>query len=99
MGIEVSMLTRRKWLASAAAAGVAVPPIFARVGDTVGLEIYSLRGEMKKSVPKTLATIRKMGFEDVEVPGLYGMTPAAFRAELDRAGLKCSAAVVTWERF
>ncbi len=92
------MITRRMWMASTAA-GLAARPLFGRVADSVGLEIYSLREEMKKSVPKTLATIRRMGFKDVEVPGLYGMTAKAFRAELDRAGLKCSAMVVPWERF
>jgi len=91
------MITRRTWIASAAA--FAARPLFGRVGDTVGLEIYSLREEMKKSIPKTLATIRSLGFQDVEVPGLYGMTAAAFRTELDRAGLRCSAMVVPWDRF
>jgi sugar phosphate isomerase/epimerase len=72
---------------------------FGRVADSVGLELYSLRDEMKNSVPKTLATVRRMGFTDVEVPGLYGLTATDFRKELDRAGLKCSAVVVPWDRL
>ncbi|MBI1766109.1 MAG: sugar phosphate isomerase/epimerase [Acidobacteria bacterium] len=55
----------------------------------VGVQLYSLRGEFKNAgVPATLARIRAMGIREIETAGYYGMTAAAFRSELDKAGLK-----------
>lgn len=54
----------------------------------LALQLYSLREELKKDVPGTLAKVKAMGFRNVEMGGYYGLTPQQFRAELDRAGLK-----------
>ncbi len=54
----------------------------------LGLQLYSLRAELTKDVPGTLAKVREMGFRDVEMGGTYGLTPQQFRAELDKAGLR-----------
>lgn len=64
-----------------------------RFRGPLGIELYSLRREMAKDVPGTLATVRRLGFGEVEVPGFYNLTAAAFRKELDRAGLKATAMV------
>ncbi|MFN0124998.1 MAG: sugar phosphate isomerase/epimerase family protein [Blastocatellia bacterium] len=56
----------------------------------VGLQLYSVRRELQKDVPGTLAKVRQMGFRTVEGGGGYGLTTAQFRAELDKAGLKCA---------
>jgi sugar phosphate isomerase/epimerase len=63
------------------------------VPGPLGLELYSLRREISKDVPGTLALTRKLGFSEVEVPQLYGLSPRRFRAELDKAGLRCTAFV------
>jgi sugar phosphate isomerase/epimerase len=63
------------------------------VPGPLGLELYSLRREMTKDVPRTLALTRKLGFSEVEVPQLYGLSARQFRAELDKAGLRCTAFV------
>ena len=55
---------------------------------SLALQLYSLRAELKKDVPETLAKVKAMGFTNVEMGGYYGLTPAQFRAELDKAGLK-----------
>lgn len=53
-----------------------------------GLQLYSLRNVFKeRGVPATLDLVRQWGFKYVEVAGTYGMTPAAFKAELDQRGL------------
>lgn len=76
------------------ALGAPALPSFAKgVPGPLGLELYSLRRDMLKDVPKTLAFARRLGFAEVEVPGLYGLTSAQFRQDLDRAGLKCTAMV------
>jgi sugar phosphate isomerase/epimerase len=54
----------------------------------LALQLYSMREELRKDVPGTLAKVRAMGFRNVEMGGYYGLTPQQFRAELDKAGLK-----------
>lgn len=54
----------------------------------VGLQLYSLRESFKQDVPGTLDKVRDLGFKYVELAGTYGMTAAAFKAELDRRGLE-----------
>lgn len=54
----------------------------------LGLELYSLREQLKKDVPGTLAKARAMGFADVEVAGTQGKTADEYAALLKKAGLK-----------
>ena len=65
----------------------------------LGLEIYSFRRELAKDLAGTLALVRRMGFNEVEVPALYGLTARAFREQLDRAHLKCTAMVAQHDRL
>ena len=55
-----------------------------------GIQLYSLRNQLQKDVPGTLKYIRESGYTDVETAGFYGLSPADFKKELDRAGLKCT---------
>ena len=64
-----------------------------------GLEIYSLRFELKKDVPKTIALMKQMGFKDLEVSDYYGMTPKTFKTELNKNGLTCSSMIFGYNRF
>jgi sugar phosphate isomerase/epimerase len=61
-----------------------------KLSDAIGLEIYSLRAEAERDLPATLASIRKFGITEVEVPGLYSRNAAEFRKLLDDAGLKAT---------
>jgi sugar phosphate isomerase/epimerase len=65
----------------------------------IGLELYSFRNELPKDVPGTLAKIKAMGINEVEVAGYYDLTPEQFRAELDKAGLKATGALLGFDRF
>jgi sugar phosphate isomerase/epimerase len=59
-----------------------------RVFKTVaGLQLYSVRAQMEKDVPGTLAKVRDWGIRFVELAGTYGMTPQQFKGELDAHGL------------
>ena len=60
----------------------------------VGLQLYTVRDEMSKSVPETLKAVKAMGYDYVEPAGLFGYSYADFRAELDKAGLKAICAHV-----
>ena len=65
----------------------------------LGLEIYSLRRKFASDIPGTLALVRNFGFEEVEVPNFYGLTTRAFREQLDRAHLRCTAMVAQHDRL
>lgn len=64
-----------------------------------GLEIYSLREEMKKDVPAALAMIKQMGINEVEIPGYYNLTPAQFKAALQKAGLQPTSILFDYSRY
>lgn len=59
----------------------------------IGLELYSVRGELQKDLPKTLSTVAKQGYEVVEFfsPYLGWTFPYAkdVRTQLDELGLRC----------
>lgn len=78
-GLGVAVAGRRHGLA----AGTEKAPL--------GLQLYSLRDQLAKDLPGTLAQIRAWGIEEVESAGFYERTAAEFSAELKRAGLRCRA--------
>ena len=59
----------------------------------IGLELYSVRGELGKDLPKTLNEVAKMGYEDVEFYSPYYGWKAPYakevRAQLDDLGMRC----------
>ncbi len=64
-----------------------------------GLQTYSLRYDAGKDLPGTLALIRKMGFEEVEVSGFHGRSAAEYRRLLDDSGLKATAMMADYTRL
>jgi len=93
------MINRREFVTGLAAVGL-TSNLYAKDHGSkidVGLELYSLREDMKRDVPGTLARVRQMGFDHVEVPNLYGLTALEFRRALDRAGLKATAMVAPYK--
>lgn len=84
-------LSRRSFLAIAAAT-----PILASAKDRripVGLELFSVRNELKKDLMGTVRGVAKMGYQCVEFYApYYGWTTdyaKQVRAELDTLGIKC----------
>jgi sugar phosphate isomerase/epimerase len=59
----------------------------------LGLELYSVRGELKRDLPNTLRTVAKIGYEAVEFYAPYFDWTTAYarevRALLDSLGLRC----------
>lgn len=57
----------------------------------VGVQLYSVREEAAKDLPKVLEAIGKMGYKGVEFAGYYGWDkdPKRLRKLLDDNGLKC----------
>jgi sugar phosphate isomerase/epimerase len=93
------MINRREFVTGLAAVGLTSNLSANDHGSriNVGLELYSLREDMKRDVQGTLARVRQMGFDHVEVPNLYGLTALEFRRALDRAGLKATAMVASYK--
>ncbi len=53
----------------------------------VALQLYSIRTDMEKDVLSTLKAVKEMGYDGVELAGLYGVAPAQMKAYLDEVGL------------
>ena len=87
-------LSRRAFLSMTAAAPFAVSAALKGADKIpVGLELYSVRGELAKDLLGTVAAVGKMGYEVVEFYAPYMQwTPARakeVRKVLDDNGLKC----------
>lgn len=52
-----------------------------------GLQLYSIRDYMEKDAPGTLEQVKAMGYNYVELAGLYDLSPAEFKVLLDQTGL------------
>lgn len=55
----------------------------------LGVQLYSVRNECEKDLPKTLETIAKIGYQGVEFAGFYGYSAADLKKLLDDNGLLC----------
>jgi sugar phosphate isomerase/epimerase len=94
------MTTRRGFL-QAIAGGAALGTKARAAGKRIpfGLQLYSLRHQLEKDVPGTLAKVKAMGFDDVETAGTYGMSVADFAAALKKAGLAARSGHFDYQRF
>src|SRR5271165_2876380 len=87
----MNTLSRRSFLATSAAA----PLAFAAKGKhiPVGLELFSVRNELKEDLTGTVTKVAQMGYEDVEFfAPYYSWTPAQakdVRKLLDDLGIRC----------
>jgi len=55
----------------------------------VAIQLFSLRRQCEQDLEGTLAYIREVGFEGVELAGFYGRTADQFKALLDENSLAC----------
>ena len=102
-------MRRRHFLRSlgASVAGVALAPrlgyalgIPARRLARVGLELYSVRNAMKRDPEGTLAAVRAIGYDDVELLWSFDnfdRTPKQVRVTLDHLGLRAPSAHIAPE--
>ena len=71
--------------------GISSPP--AKIARP-GLQLYTLRSEMEKSVDATLAKVAQLGFKEMEFAGYFKKTPAQIAALLQANGLTAPSAHV-----
>ena len=57
------------------------------IKDSAGLQLYSVRAQLDKDVPGTLAEVQGWGVKYVELAGTYKLSPADFKAQLEAHGL------------
>ena len=68
--------------------------------DRIGLELYSVRDQMRSDPEATLAAVRAIGYTDVELLwsfGNFGRTTEQVRASLDKEGLRAPSAHIAPE--
>ncbi len=54
----------------------------------LGLQVYTIRDDAEKDFPGAMAKVRRMGYDGVELAGLYGHTPREIGAAIQNAGLR-----------
>jgi len=60
--------------------------------QTIGMQLYTVRGELEKDFDGTLANVAAIGYKEVEFAGYFGRTPQEVRDALKRHGLVSPAA-------
>ncbi len=59
-----------------------------RIAGDLGLQLYTVRGEMASDVPATLARVAEIGYREVEFAGYFGHPPSRVRELLAANGLR-----------
>jgi sugar phosphate isomerase/epimerase len=65
----------------------------------VALQVYSVREEAGDNFVKVMQEIKKMGYDGVELAGLYGLSPEEVRDVLKEVGLTPISAHVPYSEF
>ncbi|MBX3132049.1 MAG: sugar phosphate isomerase/epimerase [Gemmatimonadaceae bacterium] len=83
-------------LGAAALAASALPRALrafpaSRALDGVGVQLYTLRNEMRADPEGTLREIARLGYQEIEWWGDWGRSPSVLRSQLDALSLKAPA--------
>ena len=62
----------------------------------IAVQVYSVRDDAAADFKGTLQKLKDMGYDGVELAGLYGMTAAEVRAALDEVGIPAISAHVPY---
>src|SRR5687767_9049721 len=65
--------------------------------ERVGIQLYSVRNDMQRDMPGTLARLAQIGYREVEFAGYFGRTPQQVRQMLDSNGLSAPSTHVPYE--
>jgi sugar phosphate isomerase/epimerase len=82
--------------ASLVAADAGIGPSFK---GPIGLQLYSLREQFGKDVPRTLDEVKSFGIKYAELAGTYGVAPEKFKEDLTARGIKPISAHFGYERY
>ena len=93
----MASLVKIKLGACLLAALLAAPLTAAQAAPRIGVQLWSVKDDVKHDFEGTLTKLAALGFDGVEFAGQFGRfdnDAKALRAFLDRAGLKCAGAHV-----
>ncbi|WP_064505524.1 sugar phosphate isomerase/epimerase family protein [Defluviitalea phaphyphila] len=65
----------------------------------IALQVHSIREEAKKDFKKSMKSVKDMGYDGVELAGLYGYTPEYIKEHTDSIGLEIISAHVPYEEI
>lgn len=65
----------------------------------IAAQVYSVRQEAEADFAGVMAALKEMGYDGVELAGLYGKSPQEIKNCLDEAGLTAISAHVPYEEF
>lgn len=82
--------------------GASLPAMAAGAAPRIGVQLWSVKDEIKRDFEGTLTRIAGLGFQGVEFAGEFGPykdDPAGLKAFLDRHGLQCAGAHVPFAQL
>lgn len=65
----------------------------------IGIQVYSVRDAAEKDFKGTLQALKEMGYDFLELAGLYGMSFEKARAAVEEAGIPVLSAHVPWDEL
>jgi sugar phosphate isomerase/epimerase len=97
-------MDRREFVQTMAGAGLAVAcggargtPRVATKLEKVGLQLYTVRDQMKADFEGTIARVAEIGYKELEFAGYFGHTPADVKAILVRHGVSAPSTHIAFE--
>ena len=96
--MPLSVIDRRRFLQTGVACATAAALLPARnahatpFGLPLGLQLYSVRDQLKGDFQGTLQTVASLGYRQVEAAGFYGRSPEQIRQAMGQAALTCVSA-------
>jgi len=98
-------MDRREFVQTMAGAGLAVAcgggargtPRAATKLEKVGIQLYTVRDQMKADFEGTLARVAEIGYKEVEFAGYFGHSPADVKAIVARHGLATPSTHIAFE--
>jgi sugar phosphate isomerase/epimerase len=67
--------------------------------DKVGLQLYTVRDQMKADFEGTIAKVASIGYKEVEFAGYFDHTPQQVRAIVDKNGLSAVSTHIQWDEL
>jgi sugar phosphate isomerase/epimerase len=100
------MMNRRRFLETATTVSAATL-LASKIGwaaaehkiDKLGVQLYTVRDQMKADFEGTLAKVAAIGYKEVEFAGYFDHSPKDVRAILDRLGLTSPAPHVAYDQL
>lgn len=97
------MIDRRQFLTAMGTAALAARA--AHLADSggslpaIGLQLYSIRDEMKRDFDGSLQRVAAIGYTEVEFAGYFNRSPRDVRGMLDRVGLRAPSSHIPFEQL